>query len=124
MQVNLPVLISNIQNILKVSCSSSSMALGLDGFLYTWGESTQGDSLYPQSITSLIPNKVIDFSLNRAMSAVIDSTGMVWVWGENKRGELGVRDQCSRDNPYPLASLKGKPVETIAVGHNFTIALG
>lgn len=42
------------------------------------------------------------------MGALIDNKGMVWVWGENKKGELGVGDYSSRSNPYPLANLKGK----------------
>jgi alpha-tubulin suppressor-like RCC1 family protein len=42
------------------------------------------------------------------MAACIDDKGMVWVWGENKKGELGVGDYSSRSNPYPLANLKGK----------------
>jgi alpha-tubulin suppressor-like RCC1 family protein len=49
---------------------------------------------------------------------------MVWVWGENKKGELGVGDYSSRIHPYPLVNLKGKEVKSIAVGKYFTIALG
>jgi len=49
---------------------------------------------------------------------------MVWVFGDNKKGELGVGDYSARVHPYPLASLKGKPVTQIAVGNGFTIAVG
>ena len=49
---------------------------------------------------------------------------MVWVWGENKKGELGLRDNIPRENPYPLASLKGKPVSSLSLGYQFSIALG
>ena len=58
------------------------------------------------------------------MGAAIDQTGMVWVWGENKKGELGVGDYSSRVHPYTLVNLKGKVVESISIGKNFTIALG
>ena len=44
------------------------------------------------------------------MGAAIDNTGMVWVWGDNKKGELGVGDYSVRLHPYPLANLNGKPV--------------
>ena len=58
------------------------------------------------------------------MAAAIDNTGMIWVWGDNKKGELGVGDYSTRSNPYPIANLKGKFVESLAIGNNFTIALG
>lgn len=93
------------------------MALSLDGSVYIWGKTIMGEVLTPQNITSTIPNKVVDIELGRTMSAAIDLSGMVWVWGENKKGELGVRDQCPRENPYPLASVKGKPVKSLAIGH-------
>jgi alpha-tubulin suppressor-like RCC1 family protein len=35
---------------------------------------------------------IVDCSIGGALSAVIDSKGCVWVWGENLGGELGVGD--------------------------------
>ena len=58
------------------------------------------------------------------MSAFIDNTGMVWVLGENKKGELGVCDYSSRVHPYPLVNLKDKPVSSLSIGGDFTLALG
>lgn len=58
------------------------------------------------------------------MGAVIDSTGMIWVWGDNKKGELGVGDYSARVHPYPLVNLKGKSVQSLAIGNGFTVALG
>ena len=46
----------------------------------------------------------------------------MWVWGQNKKGELGLGDQVPRNTPYPLVSLKGKKVTRVAIGKNFTIA--
>lgn len=58
------------------------------------------------------------------MGSAIDNTGMIWVWGLNKNGELGVGDYSVRSNPYPLASLKGKVIESLSIGNYFAIALG
>jgi len=49
---------------------------------------------------------------------------MVWVWGENTKGDLGVGDYSARVHPYPLVNLKGKPVDMLSVGSNFSLALG
>ena len=86
------------------------MALSLDGQVYSWGLTLVGENPFPLNITPTIPTKVADIETGRTMSAAIDYQGMIWVWGENKKGELGCRDSCPRENPYPLASLKGKSV--------------
>ena len=88
-----------------------------------WGIGVYGEYLMPVLVTS-IPNLIVDGEVGRSMGAAIDNTGMVWVWGENMKGELGVGDYSSRVNPYPLVNLKGKSVESLSIGHKFTIGLG
>ena len=39
------------------------------------------------------------------MGSVIDYKGVVWVFGENSHGELGVGDTTPRYAPYPIVSL-------------------
>ena len=56
--------------------------------------------------------------------AATDSSGLIWVWGQNTKGELGVGDYSSRVHPYPLVSLKGKSVDALAIGGNYAMALG
>jgi hypothetical protein len=36
------------------------------------------------------------------MGAVVDAKEMMWVYGENTQGELGLGDKTPRVNPYPL----------------------
>jgi alpha-tubulin suppressor-like RCC1 family protein len=50
------------------------------------------------------------------MGAAIDNQGLVWVWGENKKGELGVGDYSARVHPYPLINLKGKSIQSVSIG--------
>ena len=54
----------------------------------------------------------------------MDQKGMVWSWGANKLGELGVGDTDPRIHPYPVLTLKGKVVNYISCGGSFVIALG
>lgn len=54
--------------------------------------------------------------------SVLDEAGITWVWGLNKRGELGLGDSTTRQNPYPLLALKEKDLTHVQIGHNFSIA--
>lgn len=57
---------------------------------------------------SAIPGKVVSAQVGRSHLSAIDDDGIVWIWGKNKKGELGLGDSVPRFTPYPLISLKGK----------------
>jgi len=120
---NRPVQIERLAGITQISCYHTSLAINDQGLLYLWGTGVYGEYLCPQNITS-IPNAVISGQLRNGMGGVIDETGLIWVWGDNKKGELGVGDYSSRVHPYPLVNLKGKKVKDMALGNGFAIALG
>jgi Regulator of chromosome condensation (RCC1) repeat len=48
---------------------------------------------------------------------------MVWIWGDNKKSELGLGDSARRDAPFPLCSLKDKPVCRIFAGKSYTVVI-
>ena len=54
--------------------------------------------------------------------SVLDVSGILWVWGSNKKGELGLGDCTARPNPYPLLTLKEKELTHVKTGHYFAIA--
>jgi hypothetical protein len=39
------------------------------------------------------------------MGSVIDSKSLVWVFGDNSQGELGLGDMTARLSPYPIVPL-------------------
>jgi alpha-tubulin suppressor-like RCC1 family protein len=41
---------------------------------------------------SQIPGKVVNIEVGRSHIAAIDQEGILWVWGGNKKGELGLGD--------------------------------
>jgi hypothetical protein len=49
-------------------------------------------------------------TLGNTLGAAVDAKGLVWSWGTNKMGELGVGDNDPRIHPYPILTLKGKVV--------------
>lgn len=98
------------------------MALGSDGNLYLWGNGPLINyGLIPTRICS-IPNKVTTLGIGDSHMSVVDEAGITWVWGLNKRGELGLGDSTVRQNPYPLLALKEKELTHVQIGHYFSIA--
>lgn len=49
---------------------------------------------------------------------------MVWSWGDNAYGELGVGDCGVRNKLFPVAALKEKKVVGISCGNGYAIAWG
>lgn len=46
---------------------------------------------------------------------------MIWIWGENKQGQLGLNDYTNRTTPYPLLALKDKQINNVSLGSNYAI---
>jgi X-linked retinitis pigmentosa GTPase regulator len=80
-----------------------------NGELYIWGSGIFGEFLSPQRVISL-KTPVRDISIGGCFGAAIDINGMVWTWGSNANGELGVGDYDPRTNPFPIVALQGKRV--------------
>lgn len=118
-----PIKITYLCNIVKASCGHHSAAFDIDGNLFVWGTGVFGEFLTPYKLTS-INSKVIDISLGGCFGACIDINNMLWTWGSNNSGELGVGDYDSRINPFPVVSLQGKKVVKVSCGGSFTVSLG
>jgi hypothetical protein len=72
-----------------------------------------------------ISNSVIDVCLGGStLGAAIDIKGMLWTWGSNVAGELGLGDNDPKVHPYPVMALKKKQVSHVACGGQFIVALG
>ena len=57
-----------------------------------------------------------EVSLGGSQGAALDSKGLIWSWGTNRSGELGVGDNDPRVHPYPILTLKGKSVTKLSCG--------
>jgi hypothetical protein len=49
---------------------------------------------------------------------------MMWSWGQNNSGELGLNDSKVRLYPHPILTLKKKKIKTFACGGAFAVCLG
>ncbi|CDW82033.1 UNKNOWN [Stylonychia lemnae] len=119
-----PQKIPNLQNVTQISCFDSSMAVNQMGQVLIWGPSLvdQSFSHHIQPVTS-IPNQALKIRMGRTMGVIMDNQKMVWVFGANKRGDLGVGDYGKRLHPYPLVNLQEKNVTDIQIGNNYAIAI-
>ena len=53
-----------------------------------------------------------------------DKDGMLWTWGQNTNGELGLNDTKTRLYPHPILSLKRKHITKAVCGGSFAVAIG
>ena len=58
------------------------------------------------------------------MNSAVDDKGLIWTWGQNKMGELGLGDCDPRLHPFPVLNLKGKFVTNVCCGDDFVMCLG
>jgi len=57
-----------------------------------------------------IENPIVSVSLGDSASLALDTEGVVWSWGNNTQGELGLGDVTYRPHPYPITNLKQKGI--------------
>ena len=91
-----PVQVKGLRYIKEILCRKYSMALANDGHLFMWGNGSLANyGLIPTRICSL-PNKVSTISIGDSHMCATDEEGILWVWGKNKKGELGLGDSTPR----------------------------
>jgi alpha-tubulin suppressor-like RCC1 family protein len=70
-----------------------------------------------------ITNNVCKFSVSQTHCVALDTTGLVWIWGENKRAELGCGDNAVRESPFPLTQLQDKKITDVVAGVSYTLGI-
>ena len=53
----------------------------------------------------------------------MDVEDIVWTWGINTKGELGLGDIAPRTVPYPNSTLKDKSISQVIAGEGYSVAL-
>ena len=103
-----PAKIPVLSRITKIDCNEGGIALDGEGRMYQWGPVSREQALIAPQKVSNINQKIVDCSIGKFCFSAIDSSSMVWVWGDNKHAQLGLNDYTPRKTPYPLLSLKDK----------------
>ncbi|MDX6299860.1 MAG: hypothetical protein QOF53_1074 [Nocardioidaceae bacterium] len=101
------------------------------GVVYTWGSNSFGQlgngstattPSAPAAVAGL--SDVVDVDGGREHIAALTATGMVYTWGSNVEGQLGLGDSANRSIPTQVTVPCGaSAVVDVATGHNSTLAL-
>jgi len=115
---SIPSLVQFAEKVVKIAAGWQSACITEKGELCIWEISEQ-----PMKSLTVTEN-VVDLSVGRTVAAAVDSKGMIWSWGTNEIGELGLGDSENRLHPSPMLALKSRKVTQVACGGNFAISLG
>ncbi|QQS36006.1 MAG: T9SS type A sorting domain-containing protein [Ignavibacteriales bacterium] len=110
-----------------------SLALALDGTVYSWGNNEHGQLGNNETEIKRTPikvlcgeyigttflgdnpnNKILDIAAGEYFSIALAEDGIVYSWGENNRGQLG--DSTDTDRHTPIKVLKGAYSGTVYLG--------
>ena len=105
-----PVQIPGLSNIVAISAGNvHSMALDDQGKVWSWGDNAHGqlgngsasDSITPVQVQGLSGLTVSSICATNYSSTLITDTGLVYAWGYNGYGKLGIAsgDVASRTSP-------------------------
>lgn len=61
--------------------------------------------------------------MSQSHCVCVDTEGIVWTWGANQRGELGLGDIAPRTVPYPNPNLKEKLICKVIAADGYTVAI-
>ena len=51
---------------------------------------------------------IAEVSIGGSFGIARDKDGLLWTWGQNSNGELGLNDMKTRLYPHPILTLKRK----------------
>jgi len=118
-----PLMVKELENVIKVSAGNMSAAITDKGNLYVWGTGAIGEYLVPTLLKG-IECTVKEIEMKNNFGAAVNSKGKVYTWGSNDNGELGQGDYLSRSQATLVKALQGKIVTSITCGGGYAIALG
>jgi len=106
---------SFLKDIIDISAGEShSLALDVNGFVWAWGDNTDGqlgnDSNDPCTTPVRVVGlngegylkNIIDISAGFWHSLAIDANGTIWTWGKGEDGRLGLGNITNRNTPHPI----------------------
>lgn len=128
LSVATPTQVSIPDDVIAIAAGAfHSMALTLDGTVYTWGRNLHGelglggtaDASTPQEVTGLT-EPIIGLSAGDGHTLALTETGTLWSWGWNHEGQLGRGDKVSSTVPVEVLGLTD--VDSLAAGATHSVA--
>jgi alpha-tubulin suppressor-like RCC1 family protein len=123
-----PVQVEGIRNIVAIAAGTNhNLALKDDGTVWSWGYNNMGQIgvqtedqvvAVPLQIPNL-PN-IVAVSAGRQTSFALSEDGILWVWGENDFGQLGIGSTETSFTPVKVSGLTD--VTAVVAGWQLTLA--
>uniref|UniRef100_A0A8C1VFL1 HECT domain-containing protein n=1 Tax=Cyprinus carpio TaxID=7962 RepID=A0A8C1VFL1_CYPCA len=121
------------RQVIQIACGDHhSVALTNDGQVFVWGENSHGQlglrkdhpgSPSAQHVQSLSGVPLAQISAGGDHSFVLSLSGVVFGWGKNSAGQLGLGDTTDRHVPTVVNSLNRKKTVSISCGGEHTATL-
>ena len=111
---------------------SHTLCVSADGTIFAWGGNANGElgvgdrekRVVPAPVTGLLRNKsVVQVSAGLSHTACLSADGLLFTWGGNCAGQLGVGDDENRIVPTLVPALKGTQVVQVAAGTTHTLCV-
>lgn len=125
-----PRRVNGVSNATMVACGNGfTLARLSDGTVKAWGRDNYGQlgDGSPQATGNSTPETISGLSSITKIAAAGDfalalrSNGVVYAWGRNNKGQLGLGDTSSRSTPTQIPGLSG--IVDIAAGDEHAIAV-
>ncbi|MCL1993505.1 MAG: hypothetical protein FWG66_11230 [Spirochaetes bacterium] len=129
---NLPTRIGSAGNWASVAAGTvHTLAVTTDGQLWAWGENERGQLGLGDNENRNEPVRVnlpdgtpanwVFVAADGAHSLAITADGQLWAWGENERGQLGLGDNISRNEPARVGTMSDWIFAATGDSHSFAI---
>ncbi|XP_043099178.1 probable E3 ubiquitin-protein ligase HERC4 isoform X2 [Puntigrus tetrazona] len=123
----------NNRQVIQIACGDHhSLALTKEGQVFVWGKNSHGqlglredhpDSSSAEHVQSLSGIPLAQISAGGDHSFVLSLSGVVFGWGKNSAGQLGLGDTTDRHVPTVVNSLNRKKTVSISCGGEHTATL-
>lgn len=123
-------IVPGIDDVARIfACEWHSAALRNDGSLWVWGDNRFGQLGFGESIAQApaptrltsLPARIVDFSSRSMHSMALTSDGAVWIWGDNRYGQIGNGSKKTVWTPQRVADLTD--ITAVAAGAGHSLAL-
>src|SRR5690349_17347399 len=112
-------------NFIQISCGGHhSLLLNEDGLVFSFGKNEYGqlglgnkiDQTTPQLITSLENIRIKKISCGRDHSLLLSEDGLIYSFGFNQFGQLGLGNFDNQSTPQLIRSLENIRIKNISCG--------
>ena len=129
-----PMIVAALRGIkvVQVACGDfHTGAISDQGRLFTWGKGDDGrlghdsleNELLPRPVQALSSLKIEYVACGYVTTAAVTSTGDLYTWGGNEKGQLGHGDKDARHTPDLVKALAGQHITQIACATWHTVAI-